>query len=242
MDFSHPAFDPYRPLLDKLPRHRLPSPAELTRLAQETGAALRFVETRDPLSACEYEQGILDTGAVPTRPDNVHDFMNALVWLSFPKLKAGLNRIHCQTLADNPAEARQRGPQRDAATLLDESGVLAFTGDAEFLSLLGGRRWHEAFVERRRQLVSCSQFLLVGHALMEKLLNPYLSITSKCLVLLARPAQLADADRIAAAALAGIRAPSQLPPLPIAGIPGWHVHNQLASFYDNPAIFRPLAH
>jgi hypothetical protein len=241
MDFSHPAFDPYRPLLARLPQHRLPNPAELTSLARETVLTLRFVETTNPLSACDYEQGILETGAIPTRPDNLHDFMNALAWLTFPQAKASLNRIHCRTLADNPTEAKQRGPQRDAVTLLDESGVLVFTEDEEFLSLLARRRWHEIFIQGRQTLVDRSQFLLLGHAVLEKLLDPYLSITAKCLVIPAKPVNLFAADRIAATALAGLNTPKQLPPLPVAGIPGWHPRNQLPAFYDNAAIFRPLA-
>lgn len=242
MDFSHPAFNPYRPLLASLPQHRLPNAAELTSLAQEAGRTLRFVATTSPLSACDYERSILETGTIYTRPDNLHDFMNALVWLTFPQTKAGLNRIHCLTLADNPAEAKQRGRLRDAVTLLDESGLMVFTDDVEFLPLLGGRRWREVFIQRRQNLVSHSQFLLIGHALLEKLLDPYLSITAKCLVMLARPKSLAEADQNGAAALESIDTPRRLPPLPVAGIPGWHPHNQLAAFYDNTAIFRPLAH
>lgn len=241
MNFSHPAFDPYRPVLTRLPQHRLANAAELTNLARETGCTLRFAETTKPLSACDYEQGILETGAIPTRPDNLHDFMNALVWLTFPQAKASLNRVHCQTLADNPAERKQRSAQRDAITLLDESGVLIFTEDEELLPLLATRRWHEVFIRRRRSLVNDSQFLLIGHAVLEKLRYPYLSITAKCLVISALPASLAEADRLAAAAVESIDTPKQLPPLPVAGIPCWHPHNQLPAFYDNTAIFRPLA-
>ncbi|MGA7950463.1 MAG: DUF3025 domain-containing protein [Thiobacillaceae bacterium] len=242
MDFSHPAFVPYRRLLARLPQNRLASPAELTRLARKTGRTLRFVETNYSLSACDYEQGILESGAIPTRPDNLHDFMNALVWLTFPQAKANLNRLHCRALADNPVEAKYRSPQRDALTLLDESGVLVFTQDEEFLPLLATRRWHELFIHRRERLVNDSDFLLLGHAVMEKLIKPRLSITSKCLVISARPASLADADRLAATALADVSTPKQLPPLPVAGIPGWHPHNHLPAFFDSPSIFRPLAH
>jgi hypothetical protein len=240
MNISHPALDPYRPLLARLPQGRLPTPAELTALAENTGLPLRFVESTHPLSACDYEQRILESGAIPTRPDNLHDFMNALVWLSFPRTKASLNRTHCRTLADNPSEAKQRSPRRDAMTLLDESGVLVFTEDEAFLQLLAMRRWHDAFIQRRESLLSPNQFLLIGHAVLEKLLNPYLSITAKCLVIAAPPGSLAQADTVAALALEDIHTPKQLPPLPVAGIPGWHPRNHLAAFYDNTHIFRPL--
>ena len=241
MNISHPALDPYRPLWARLPQGRLPTPAELTTLAENNGLPLRFVETTVSLSACDYEQRILESGTIPTRPDNLHDFMNALAWLSFPKTKASLNRAHCQTLAANATEAKQRSPKRDAMTLLDESGVLAITEDEEFLQLLAMRRWHDAFIHKRQSLVGRTQFLLIGHAVMEKLLNPYLSITAKCLVISAPPGSLAEADALAALALEAIHTPRQLPPLPVAGIPGWHPNNHLAAFYDNTRIFRPLA-
>jgi hypothetical protein len=168
--------------------------------------------------------------------------MNALVWLTFPRIKASLNRIHCRKLAGDPTEAKRRSPQRDAATLMDESGLLIFTEDEEFFPLLAARRWREVFIDRRQSVVNGSQFLLIGHAILEKLRHPYPSITAKCLVIPARPASLAEADRIAAAAVEDMEAPRQLPPLPVAGIPGWHPHNQLAEFYDDTTIFQPLAH
>lgn len=241
VNFDHSAFDPYRPLLARLPHGRLPTPVELSTLAQNIGRPLRFVETTNPLSACDYEQGVLESGAIPTRPDNVHDFMNALVWLSFPQLKANLNRAHCRALAGGASEAIQRSPRRDAITLLDESGVLVFTEDEEFLQLLARRRWHDVFIQKRQSLVEHNPFLLIGHAVLEKLLDPYLSITAKCLVIPARPENLVEADRLAALALENIITPKQLPPLPVAGIPGWHPHNDLPAFYDNTSIFRPLA-
>ncbi len=241
MNFDHPAFDPYRPLLVRLPQGRLPTPIELSKLAKDIGRPLRFRETTSSLSACDYEQGILESGAIPTRPDNLHDYMNALVWLGFPRIKASLNRAHCRTLTDNPTEAKRRSPRRDAMTLLDESGVLVFTEDEAVLPLLATRRWQDLFIERRQSLVDHNPFLLIGHAVLEKLLNPYPSVTAKCLVISARPETLADADALAALALEHIVTPKQLPPLPVAGIPGWHPLNDKPAFYDNRSIFRPLA-
>lgn len=242
MDFSHPAFDPYRPLLARLPQDRVPTAGELNAVAQQLGLAIRFAESGTPLAACEYEGRIRQTGIIPTRPANVHDFMNALVWLTFPVFKVALNRAHCRALAENPAESRQRGPLRDALTVLDESGVLVFSRDPELLPQLANRRWHQLFVEKRQTLPLDTRFHVVGHAVLEKLLDPYLAITGKCLVIDGLPASLAQADHAASTAIAGISRARQLPPLPVAGIPGWHPDNHLPRFYDNTAIFRPLAH
>jgi hypothetical protein len=38
-----------------------------------------------------YECRIWETGEVETRPDNWHDFFNALVWLSFPQTKIAVS-------------------------------------------------------------------------------------------------------------------------------------------------------
>jgi len=241
MDFSHRAFDPYRPYLAQLAPGRLPSPDELSTLAEKNKLDIRFSTSTHPLSAYEYESGIQQTGAIPTRQDNVHDFMNALVWLTFPVFKSALNRAHCLALAGNTHEAKQRSPLRDALTALDESGVLVFSGDPEFGELLANRQWQHLFIDRRKDIADLTQFMVAGHSILEKLLAPYPSITAKCLVISARPDNLVQADLIAGHAIQSICSPGQLPPLPVAGIPGWHPDNHMSHFYANDAIFRPLA-
>jgi DUF3025 family protein len=241
VNFYHPAFEPYRPLLNRLPPDRLPTSAELSMLAQTIDLEMRFSNLAVPLSAYEYERGINLTATIPTRPDNVHDFMNALVWLSFPKFKLALNRGHCLALEKDVGEAKQRSPFRDALTILDESGVLVVTQDQEFGELLVARQWQQLFVKRRDALAESTSFIVVGHGILEKLLVPYPSITGKCLIISACRHSVTEADPIAADALRNIGCPAQLPPLPVSGIPGWHPENHNAQFYDDAAIFRKRA-
>jgi hypothetical protein len=216
--------------------------AALNTLSIESGQKTRFVPSTGTLSAFEYERGILNTGVIPTRPDNMHDFMNALVWLRFPLLKSALNRAHCEALAHNPHEATHRSPHRDALTVLDESGVLVFSRDPDFDHLLAGRRWKTLFVDRRMETLEKNRYYVVGHAILEKLLAPYPSITGKCLVLDGEPVTPDQADHSASEAISTIIRPKQLPPLPIAGIPGWDPGNRNPAFYDDTTIFRPPVH
>jgi len=224
-----------------LPRNRLPTAIELNTVAREFNLNLQFVESATPLSAFDYERGIQESGSIPTRPENVHDFMNALVWLVFPVFKTALNRAHCRALVDNPHEARQRSPLRDALTVLDESGVLVFTEESAFSELLSHRRWQELFVGKRQSLIKDTQFIVVGHSILEKLLAPYPSITGKCLVVSGVPQSIALVDQIVSHAVTTINHPGKLPPMPVAGIPGWHPENHLAHFYDDSTVFRPMA-
>ena len=66
--------------------------AEERKLKTESGKPVRFV----PPGAKDayYELKVYRTGEVETRPDNLHDFFNALAWLAFPRAKARINAMH----------------------------------------------------------------------------------------------------------------------------------------------------
>ena len=106
MNFAHPAFDPYRALIDALDlAHGLPALEALNALAkdldirQARGLPLHFVAPACRHSARDYETRILETGQVPTRADTWHDALNALVWLRFPRFKSALNAAHGSAIA-----------------------------------------------------------------------------------------------------------------------------------------------
>mgnify|MGYP002129520124 FL=1 len=61
-------------------------------LRNPSGLPLAFVPQADLPEGMAYEEFIGATGGVPTR-DNLHDFFNALVWLTFPLIKRQLNEI-----------------------------------------------------------------------------------------------------------------------------------------------------
>jgi hypothetical protein len=243
MKFQHPAFEPYRALIEVLALdHGFPSREDLTALASQLDIVnarklpLRFIAPDGRLSARDYESHILRTGGVPTRPDNWHDLMNALVWLRFPRFKAALNAAHADAMVQETGSLR--GRRRDALTVLDESGVLVMSRDPVLPVLLAQHRWHELFWRKRDQVMARMRFIVAGHALLEKALNPFPAMTGKCLLLVAGSLDPQHADKHATAALSGIESPRQLPALPVQGIPGWDTANVRVEYYDNREVFR----
>ena len=249
MKFDHPAFAPYRSLIDALELARaLPTPgrdcldalnAQAAALGTRnaSGLPLRFFAPDGRLSARDYETCILRTGQVPTRADTWHDVLNALVWLRFPRFKSALNAAHGEAIAME-SDSR-RGRRRDALTVLDESGVWVISRDPALPALLAERAWQSLFRDRRQAVETDMHFVVVGHALLEKALAPYPAMTGKCLTLIAASLDPDSAEALAVGALAGIDTPRQLAPLPVQGIPGWDTANADAMYYANQEIFRP---
>lgn len=198
-----------------------------------------------------YEARIFRSGEILTRENNWHDLFNAFAWLVFPQTKRELNRAHCQHLAERrPAQpGPQRGTARDVLTLFDESGVLVACADPSMARLLTGFRWKELFWTRREDVARHMRFIVFGHALHEKALNPHAGMTGRALILdcdqqfLDAPVgiQLAELDARAAAWFgdpAELVSTRRLAPLPILGIPGWDPGNCRADYYDNTEVFR----
>jgi len=73
-----------------------------------------------------YDAAIVLDGVVPTREGSWHDFMNALVWATYPRAKRALHeRQHRYvTLERSMGRAGKRLPCHDALAVLDEGGVL----------------------------------------------------------------------------------------------------------------------
>ena len=242
MNFQHPIFAPYQQeiaalaLSDGFPQLAGFNALAATReLVNAHGLPLRFTAPDESLAARDYEQQILQTGQVSTRTDTWHDVMNALVWLRFPHFKAALNAAHGEAMATETGALR--GRRRDALTMLDESGVWVISKDAALSDRLREREWQTLFWTNRAAVIAQMQFIVVGHALLEKMLQPYAAITGKCLLLEA-DTSLNSVEHQASRALAAIQAPDQLAPLPLMGIPGWDPHNAQAAYYANPAVFR----
>jgi hypothetical protein len=253
IDLRQPCWDGYRELIGGLDDTRFPNVACLNELLPPQavsggGAPLRFVAA-SALPGVAYERHIFETGQVPTREHNWHDLFNALAWCRWPLLKAALNAAHYRHLdAQSPEPGRGRGPGRDALTLLDESGALVIARNRTVLQTLARRDWQPAF-----QLLRCAwqadvRVVLCGHALLEKYLEPYKSMTAHVLLLYLdapslrgeaplRQVDVALAERLSAGELGA--APAELSPLPLAGIPGWWSGApQDAAFYADVAVFR----
>lgn len=174
-----------------------------------------------------------DTGRIETRPDNLHDWFNALCWLAFPRTKARINAMHAAAI---PHEKGQRGRLRDLLTILDEGGALVVCADAELNGLVREFRWKELFWTQRERIRQSMRFVVLGHAVLEQALEPWPGIT--CKAIFASPAESLDAQ--AAAWLAGLSneaTPRDLAPLPVFGYPEW-ADNERPEFYDDERYFR----
>jgi hypothetical protein len=197
----------------------------------ESGHRLEFVAPRaDPRP---YEMQVFESGRVPTRPDNRHDWFNALAWLAFPLSKARMNAMHAARI---PLEGKRRGPLRDLLTVFDEGGVLVACDDEELVRLARTLRWKELFWTRRSRLRRATRLAVLGHAALEKALEPWPGITCKALYLSPHESLDEQAARWLAQLPSGARA-RDLAPLPVFGYPGW-ADNERAEFYDDERYFR----
>ena len=219
-------------------------------LSSHGGHAIRFVPST-ALDNSAYEQRIYSTGQISTRPDNWHDLFNAMVWMRFPQIKSAMNAQHHQGWAQSSKGSR--GELRDALTLFDECGVIVISQHEELLTALSKRQWPAAFQKLRSIWDQDFQLAIIGHAMLEKYLSPYKSMTAKALLIqftppsgnMSRDDLLAFLDHeIADQLLAGrmLTKPACLAPLPLAGVPGWWPYSkQDDQFYDDTQVFRPPA-
>lgn len=197
-------------------------------------AGWRFVPQEQLPPGMAYEAFIHREQAVPTRC-NLHDFFNAMVWLHYPRLKRQLNALQAQQIAQDGVGAR-RGALRDAATLLDENGALLLAPPA-LQQALRQRDWQQLGIGLR-PLWQQARLLPLGHALLEKLVQPRKSITAHVLCL---PCDLSPGDvdaALAAQCSAQWLAQKPFSPLPVLGVPGWCEGNEQLCFYDDPCVFR----
>ncbi len=195
---------------------------------------MRFVPPRpsDPY----YEIHVFETGRVSTRPQSRHDLFNALAWLAFPRTKARINALHA---AEIPLEHGRRGRKRDLLTLLDEGGVIVECAEEELLAMLRGFRWKELFWDNRRRVLRCMRLAVLGHAVLEKALDPWPGVT--CKALLVPPGS--NVDEAAARWLGALpqdATPRGLAVMPVFGYPGWLPGSDAAAFYEDSRYFRPF--
>jgi hypothetical protein len=196
------------------------------------GERLRFVPQRCLPEGQAYEAFIAHTAQVPTR-NNLHDFFNGLVWLTHPALKARLNTLQNEAIAHDGVGAT-RGPVRDALTLFDENAAWLHASEP-LAQALRARDWQAAFINHRAAWAE-ARVQLFGHALLEKLVAPYKSITAHAWLL---PLQGCATEGLLAQLHPEVLARKPHTPLPVLGVPGWWVANEAPVFYDDTAVFRP---
>jgi Protein of unknown function (DUF3025) len=218
-------------------------------LANYRGHSIRFVAPADDeFASMHYEKRIAETGEIVTR-ENWHDFFNAMQWLTFPKSKAAISEMHARLLAAQIDGVKVRSIARDVLTLFDEGGVIVASADESLLTHIRNFEWKKLFVERRDEVKKNMKFYLAGHSVLEKMLDPFVGVTAKALLLKvddnffsqSHDAQLREIDLRAAEWLTSaqsLASTRNLHPLPILGIPGWFAANELPSFYDDAHYFR----
>ena len=209
---------------------------------------LQFIPQHELPDNTAYETHISATGKVPTR-DNLHDFFNALVWLTFPKIKRQLNALQAKQI-ERLGVGKSRGAARDAATLFDENAaLLAVTDTPEGRAIaqaLRAHQWQQLFVQGRQQFMEHAEVFLFGHAIVEKLVRPYKAITAHTFVCWVDPhfyewsdmEKCAYLDEQVAHQLQQIElVPTMFSPLPVLGVPGW-CQDQTVAFYADKFVFR----
>lgn len=201
-----------------------------------------------------YLARIYHSGEIQTRLRNWHDLFQVVSWRLFPNSKAALVERHYHAAKQRLASQYQHSKARRSAgenllSLWDEGGVLLLSDRQELLEMVRQFAWRELFVQQRRHLVQHLKPLLFGHALMDKLRQPYIGMTGNAILLpvssdmLAQDsaALYAQADRLLRPLLAGdnLQQPRDLQPFPLLGMPGWWPGNEHAAFYENQRYFRP---
>ena len=255
IDWTRPWYDAVRPAFEQAgvlaggAIEAFNRRARALALRNHQGMPLAFVPQSALPEGRAYEEFIGATGCVPTR-DNLHDFFNGLVWLTFPRIKQKLNALQAAQIA-LAGVGKSRGPARDGATIFDENAaLLVVRAGSEGEAVAGALRahqWTEALYQRRAAFGPDVQIWLFGHALMEKLAAPRKAITAHTRVVSAgddyfaldAEARCAWIDATVAASLEGEDLSTAcFTPLPVLGVPGWW-EGQDAAFYADTNVFRP---
>lgn len=214
-------------------------------LTTASGEPLRFAaqDTTLPYPELYYEQRIFQHGLIATRA-NWHDFFNALMWQQYPQTKLAINALHA---VDIQAYGLKRTAQRNALTIFDESGIIIVASQRELLALIQAFAWDDLFKKHANVWGKSIKSFIIGHALCEKLLQPFIGMTAHALLVevntdfftASLEQQQALLDAIVAKTLnAGyLASPKQLNPVPVLGIPHWWPE-QSNAFYQNKAYFR----
>jgi hypothetical protein len=246
--FQHPAFSVIDPCVRErlLALDRFPAVGELRALAEGLPSALEpwfdfaAQDQAQLLAAGGFDRFLSRTSCVPTRPGSFHDLFGALIWLHFPALKTAIHRMQLA------GEKTVRGPRENAATHLDESGVLVLGTEPRIFQSLSALEWAEVFWGRRAELQQTTRFFVFGHGLLDSLRDPHPRLMGKALFVQVSSHQFAlgggDLRVFLDGALAArlpefLSEPARLQPLPVLGVPDWSPH-QSRAYYEDERYFR----
>ena len=197
------------------------------------------------LSAIDFERRVVEQNELIVRPNSLHDLLNALVWLTFPKTKRAISEAHV-ALGVNP-DGKTRPRRRDVLTLFDESGLIILSENDHLRALNQQHQWRELFITDRADFIKQTRTILFGHGAMEQLGNQlpqiHRGLTAKAIWLpmpITTPISALD-DTLAAHVNSGERLgeSERVTPLPVLGLPGWFEENESPGCYDDESVFRP---
>jgi hypothetical protein len=150
---------------------------------------------------------------------------------------------------------------RDAATLFDENAAILLCRDPKWFKALQQRQWTNTLWVQRDSFLQETRLIMFGHALLEKLQNPYKAITTHvfCLVVQEDLSHYFDWQRgwtsvsamhcfdsllshkISELFESNEFLPRSFIPLPVLGIPNWTIATawkQNLMFYQDQQVFR----
>jgi hypothetical protein len=82
-----------------------------------------------------YEVQIAQCGVIPTRPENLHDFLNALIWAAMPlskyALTASVAAMQIERAQGRRALPVARSRAHDRLALVDEGGAIVFGSERQ---------------------------------------------------------------------------------------------------------------
>lgn len=235
MDWAQPWFEPWREAGEPVARRIAAGQPLHEALNAQPGAPKRFVPQDQLPPGVPYERYVFESGSCPVRV-GLHDFFNGICWLSLPRTKQRLNELQAAEIAA-AGVGSVRGPVRDAITVFDENGAVLQAPPPLWEALLG-RQWRRLFVDLR-PLWAQARLLVVGHALLEKLVSARKDLTAHVWRAQAAMDSIAACDAWLAAQLTReALAAKPFTPLPVLGVPGWWAPNENFSFYDDSLVFR----
>jgi len=193
-----------------------------------------------------YDAFIVRQREVPTRPNNYHDFFNAMAWACFPKTKSLIHELQWREQRREDGRPGQNGRTifQNALTAFDESGLLVLSSDKELLEQLLDLQWRECFWQRREKVLRSMRWFSLGHSTLEGLLTPHRGLTAKALLIetsgscFESPQLLRILDLFLVEHLVSlVETTRSLAPIPVLGIPNW-AHEQTEEFYLDSSYFR----
>jgi hypothetical protein len=233
-------FEPIWSIADSF-RHakHWPTPDEFNGLADVSSG---FVFTESVEDGLSFEERIAQKREVQCRHESWHDFFNAMTTLAFPRMKLAVNEMQAT------AGGHSRGPRTTTQNMLahvEECGVIVLSTNPKLTAHLQEFRWRELFWEERAALSTDMRFIIYGHGLYAKALEPYVGLTGHGLVVSCDSIPESGVTEFADLHTAQLlrdgsvyRQPRDLSPIPLLGIPGWSSLSDQASFYDNRSYFR----